>query len=163
MPHFLIKKENIKENFIKVSAVYDRYYEADPLYKTDAYDGIREAITEMRSRGIKTAVCSNKPDNVAQDVISKIFGEGYFDYICGERKGIPIKPDPAPALLVAKELGLTPDECIFTGDTKIDMATAKNAGMTAIGVLWGFRDYDEIKNAGADIIIEHPSEYKKYI
>lgn len=163
--HRMLKECNAdtEENFIKVGTVYDKYYEADPLYKTDAYDGIREAILEMRSRGIKTAVCSNKPDNVAQDVIAKIFGSGYFDFVCGERSGVPIKPDAAPALLVAKELGLTPDECIFTGDTKVDMSTAKNANMTAIGVLWGFRDYDELKNSGADFIIKHPSEYKKFI
>lgn len=163
--HRMLEKHNADtdENFEKVGKIYDKYYEADPLYMTDAYDGIREAILEMRGRGIKTAVCSNKPNNVAQDVIAKIFGEGYFDYVFGETEGVPVKPDATPALIVAKALGLSPDECLFTGDTKVDMATAKNAKMTAIGVLWGFRDYDELKNAGADFIIEHPSEYKKLI
>lgn len=163
--HRMLKEHNADtdENFEKVGKLYDEYYEADPLYKTDAYEGIREAIIEMRGRGIKTAVCSNKPNNVAQDVIAKIFGDGYFDYVYGETEGIPTKPDAAPALMAAKALGLSPEECIFTGDTKVDMATAKNANMTAIGVLWGFRDYDELKNSGADYIIEHPSEYKKFI
>ena len=163
--HRMLKEHNADtdENFEKVAKLYDEYYEADPLYKTDAYEGIREAIIEMRSRGIKTAVCSNKPNNVAQDVIAKIFGDGYFDYIFGATEGIPVKPDAAPALMAAKALGLSPEECLFTGDTKIDMATAKNANMTAIGVLWGFREYEELKNSGADYIIEHPSEYKKFI
>ncbi len=151
------------ENYEKVAAVYDRHYEADPMYMTDAYDGMREIVAKLRASGIKTAVCSNKPDNVVNDVVKKVFGENSFDYVCGVREGMPTKPDPAAALEIARFLGVKPEECIFTGDTSVDMNTAKNAGMTSVGVLWGFRDRAELEAAGAMHIISSPSEYLKYI
>ena len=152
-----------EKNFNKVCTVYDAYYESDPLYDTDAYDGIRHILKELKARGIKTAVCSNKPDNVVNDVVRKVFGNNIFDYVRGATDDMPAKPDPAPALKIAEELGVSPDECIFTGDTNVDIFTAKNAGMTSVGVLWGFRDYDELKEAGADYIISTPAEYLNYI
>lgn len=152
-----------EENFNKVCTVYDAHYEADPLYDTDAYDGIRPVLNELKERKVKLAVCSNKPDNVVNDVVRKVFGNNIFDYVCGATDDMPVKPDPAPALKIAYELGVSPSDCIFTGDTNVDILTAKNAGMTSIGVLWGFRDYDELKEAGADYIISTPAEYLKYI
>lgn len=152
-----------EENFNKVCTVYDAYYEADPLYDTDAYDGIRPVLNELKARGVKIAVCSNKPDNVVNDVVRRVFGNDIFDYVRGATDDMPVKPDPAPALKIADELGVSPSDCIFTGDTNVDILTAKNAGMTSIGVLWGFRDYDELKEAGADYIINTPAEYLKYI
>lgn len=148
-----------EENFEKVGSVYDEHYEADPMYKTDAYDGIKEALSSLKERGIKLAVCTNKPDNVAQDVIKLVFGEGVFDFVCGVYEGGLPKPDPSRALLIAQKLGVKPEECLFTGDTYVDMSTAKNAGMTAVGVLWGFRDREELVKSGADIIISSPDEY----
>lgn len=152
-----------EENYEKVGAVYDEHYEADPMYKTDAYDGIKDALRTLKEHGIKLAVCTNKPDNVAQDVIKLVFGEGTFDFVCGVYEGSLPKPDPSRALLIAEKLGVTPDECIFTGDTYVDIETAKNAGMTPLGVLWGFRDRKELEDAGAKYIISSPDEYINYI
>ncbi len=146
-----------EENFKNVGGAYDAAYEADPLYETKPYDGIIELLDNLKSNGIKIAVLTNKPDNVAQDVVKLFFGDR-FDIICGERKGIKVKPDPEAALLIAKELGCTTAETIFIGDTYVDITTGKNAGMESIGVLWGFRDETELKNAGADHIVAHPSE-----
>lgn len=163
--HRMLKYHNADtyENFEKVRKTYDTHYEADPLYATDAYDGIRDVLKTLKERGIKIAVCSNKPDNVVHDVINKIFGDNIFDYVSGVDGTMPVKPDPAPALAAMKALGAKACECIFTGDTNVDIFTAKNANMTAIGVLWGFRDYDELHNAGADHIIKKPIEYLDYI
>lgn len=152
-----------EENFEKVGKVYDKHYEADPMYKTDAYDGIKEVLSALKKRGIKLAVCTNKPDNVAQDVIKLVFGDDAFDFVCGVYDGGLPKPDPSRALVIAQKLGVKPEECLFTGDTYVDMHTAKNAGMTALGVLWGFRDREELIEAGADIIISSPDEYINYI
>ncbi len=150
------------ENFDKVCRVYDENYEADPLYDTDAYDGIRELIAELKKRGIKIAVCSNKPDNVAHDVVKTIFGDA-FDFVSGVIDGCPTKPDPYNALRITEAFGVKPDECFFAGDTNVDIRTGKNAGMTTIGVTWGFRDRKELQNAGADYIVDAPSDILKYI
>lgn len=151
------------ENFQKVCKTYDTYYEADPMYMTDAYPGIKSVIKELKAHGIKTAVCSNKPGNVVEGVIEKVFDKGDFDYVYGQTEGIPTKPDAAPALKVSEKIGVPPCECIFTGDTNVDIRTAKNAKMTSVGVLWGFRTRNELEEAGADYIIEKPEEYLKLI
>ncbi len=146
------------EMFEKVGSLYDENYEKDFLYDTDAYDGIRSLLSSLKERGVKTAVCSNKPDNVAHFVIDAIFGQGVFDIVNGVKDGAPTKPDPTSALEIAAELNVKPEECLFPGDTKVDIATAKNAGMHSVGVLWGFRGRAELEEAGAEFIIEKPDE-----
>lgn len=148
------------ENYDKVCAVYDENYEREPLYKTDAYDGIRELLTELKSRGVKLGVCSNKPDNVARDVIAQIFGDRIFDCVTGVTEDGVTKPDPQTALRVARQLsdGIDMKQILFIGDTNVDMQTAHNAGMTSVGVLWGFRDREELEAAGAEHIVAKPAE-----
>lgn len=144
------------EMFEKVRSVYDKNYEKDYLYDTDAYDGIRELLKGLKNKGIKIAICSNKPDNVVHFVAENIFGKDYFDAVSGVIDGMPTKPDPYTALKIAEKLGVKPSECLFLGDTNVDIFTAKNAGMTSVGVLWGFRTRTELVQAGADYIAEKP-------
>lgn len=146
-----------EENYNNVGKAYDEGYEADPLYKTAPYDGIIELLDNLKSKGLKIAVLTNKPDNVAQDVVKLFFGDR-FDLILGQKPGMKIKPDPEGAFVIANELGADVSECVFIGDTYVDISTGKNAGMTAIGVLWGFRDEAELSGAGADYIVSAASE-----
>ena len=147
-----------EENYIKVGKKYDDEYENDVMYLTKPYDGTPELLKDLKKDGIKCAVLSNKPHNVTGPVVELLFGKGTLDLCAGAKQGIPIKPAPDGALEIAKELGLSPEECIFVGDTYVDITTGKNAKMKTIGVLWGFRDEEELKNAGADFIVSHPSE-----
>lgn len=147
-----------EENFAKVCKDYDIGYEKAPLYLTAPYDGTPEAVKTLIENGIKCAVLSNKPDNVTTPIVEELFGKGHFEVCHGARDGVPIKPAPDGAVLTAKEMGFDVTECVFVGDTYVDIQTGKSAGMKTIGVLWGFRDYEELKNAGADFIISHPSE-----
>ena len=145
-------------NYAAVCAAYDAAYEADPLYKTTAYDGVHAILDALKAEGLRLAVCSNKPDNVVRGVIERVFAPDTFDYVRGAIDGGAVKPDPTLALEIAAKLGARPDECLFIGDTNVDIFTAKNAGMTSIGVLWGFRDRAELQEAGADYIIASPEE-----
>lgn len=149
--------------FLKVRDVYDAGYESDYLYDTNAYDGIPELLRELKDRGYKTAVCTNKPDNVAHFVVETIFGKDCFDEISGVIDGMPTKPNPGAALRISKKLGVSASECIFLGDTNVDIKTAKNADMISVGVLWGFRDRAELMQAGADYIIEKPHNMLKLL
>jgi len=79
-----------------------------------------------------------------------------FDAVRGALPGVPLKPDPAPALAIAAELGVAPAACAFVGDTNVDMTTARAAGMLAVGALWGFRTADELRANGADVLIATP-------
>lgn len=151
-----VRGADTEDMFEKVRDIYDENYEKDYLYDTDAYDGIRELLTDIKSMGVKIAVCSNKPDNVVHFVTDTIFGKNYFDSVKGVTDGMPTKPDPYSPLSICKELGVSPEECLFLGDTNVDIFTAKNAGMTSVGVLWGFRSRTELVQAGADYIAETP-------
>ncbi|NDO18363.1 HAD family hydrolase [Lachnospiraceae bacterium MD329] len=144
--------------FEKVRDVYDAGYESDYLYDTNAYDGIKDVLYGLKQRGIKIAVCSNKPDNVVHFVTDNIFGKNYFDAVSGVIDGMPTKPNPHTALKIAEMFNAAPSECLFLGDTNVDIFTAKNAGMTSVGVLWGFRSREELTQAGADYIAEKPRD-----
>lgn len=157
--HRMLKYHNADtdENFKKVEEKYDREYEADPIFKTKAFDGLVEELKKLKSRGIKLAILSNKPDNVTIMVAQKLFGD-LFDIVHGKRENIKTKPDPEGTVALMKELGVKSEECVFVGDTNVDIKTAKNVKMKSIGVLWGFRDEKELFDAGADYIIEKTEE-----
>ncbi len=146
------------EIFEKVEKTYDSYYEADPIGKTTVFSGILPLIEELKSRGIGVAVNSNKPHNVMEGVLEKLFPAGALDIAYGQIDDIPAKPDPTNALKIAESFSVTPDECLFVGDSAVDIETGINAGMHAVGVLWGFRDFDELSGAGAKHIVENPAK-----
>ena len=122
------------------------------------YDGMPELISELNKRGIKCSIFSNKPHKQACKVVSSIYPEGAFTCVLGQKDSYPRKPDPTGALLLAERMGVSPADCIYVGDTNTDMKTGKNAGMFTIGVLWGFRDREELEKAGADTIVSAPAE-----
>ena len=134
------------DNFEIVGKKYDFLYEGNVMYGSVIYDGIPELLDLLRSDGIKTAMLSNKPNNVAQMLIEKNF-RGKFDICYGQRAGVPTKPNPAAALEIAAVINVSPEECLFVGDTNVDVSTGKNAGMHTVGVLWGFRKKDELEDA----------------
>ena len=88
--------------------------------------------------------------------MKRCFGRWPFQVVRGERTGVPRKPHPEAAVAIAAALGVAPADCTFVGDTAIDMKTAVAAGMTAVGVLWGFRGRDELVAAGATRLLAHP-------
>lgn len=138
--------------------VYLEIFAKNCLYEMRAYDGIMELLNTLKEKGIKIAVVSNKPHAQAVDTVEAVFGKGYFDAIIGEGEGIPKKPDPKGALTAAKRLGAKPEECMYFGDTNTDMLTGRNAGMTVVGVLWGFRTEGELREYAPDHLIRRPQE-----
>ena len=134
------------------------WMQEDPCYHAKPYDGIEHALKDLRERGIKTAVFSNKPHESAVDVVETIFGKGTFDHIQGQTDRIPIKPDPAGVFEILAKFGAGRDECLYFGDTNTDMKTGRNAGVTTVGVTWGFRPRTELEENHADIIIDSPAE-----
>ncbi len=137
---------------------YNDAYNADASYLTTVFDGMRETLDELKSRGIRIAIVSNKPDYAAREVVEKLYGKAYFDFVTGQTDAYPLKPDPSSTLAVTKRFGAEKSEVLYIGDTSTDMQTAKNAGLFAVGVLWGFRGKDELLDSGADVLLSHPSE-----
>ncbi|MBE7060524.1 MAG: HAD family hydrolase [Ruminococcaceae bacterium] len=149
------------EQFEKVLNEYNTTYDNDFMYLTKPYEGITGLLESLKKSGIKTAIVSNKPDSTAKKVSDKLFGEKLIDVCFGAREGVPLKPDPAAVFEVMEILGVAPQECLYIGDTAVDMTTGKNAGIFTIGVLWGFRDRKEIESAGADMVTDNVNDILK--
>lgn len=139
------------ENFQKVRAAYDNLYEADYLYLAKPYPYVEEMLGKLKESGIKLAVLSNKPDNVARPIVENTFGDT-FSEIWGKRDDFPTKPNPTAALEICRIMNEDVNNTVFIGDTAVDVKTGKNAGFYTIGVEWGFRDRKELEDAGADYI-----------
>lgn len=155
--------ERAQELFPDARAKYKEVFEKYCMYHVKPFDGIIEMLDGLKAQGIKIGVLSNKPHERTVVVVNELFGESYFDLVCGQREGIPKKPDPSGARIMLKDFGVEPEECLYVGDTNVDMQTGKNTGMFTVGVLWGFRDREELENNKADAIIAHPLELLNYV
>ncbi len=121
------------------------------------YDGMKQAVITLSERGYKSAVLSNKPDRYTVELCKILFPESPFEIVRGQTD-MPPKPDPTVPLLMAKSLGVAPEECAFIGDSEVDIRTAKNAGMMSVGCAWGFRDAELLHSEGADVVIDTPPQ-----
>ena len=137
---------------------YRREYQACWRSHSRPYTGVPELLGELARREIKTAVLSNKSHVFTTAMTAELLAGSRFDLVRGATPGVPLKPDPAPALTIAGELGVEPGACIFLGDTSVDMKTATAAGMLAVGALWGFRTADELLASGAAALVSSPRE-----
>ncbi|HVV85528.1 MAG TPA: HAD family hydrolase [Kofleriaceae bacterium] len=138
--------------------VYAEEYEARDHRSSRPYPGIDALLAALVARGVVLAVLSNKPDAFTRAMVRVRLADIPFRAVYGQRTGVPRKPDPAAALAVAVELGLAPAQLAFVGDTAVDIATGRAAGMLPVGVLWGFRGRDELEAAGARHVIARPAE-----
>ncbi len=143
--------------FERVLKEYNESYDADFLYLTHPYDGILPLLDALRERGIPTAVFSNKPHPTTLKVAEALFGDR-FTIVLGQREGCPVKPDPTGLKEILQQLDVSPEECLYVGDTATDMKTGKSAGAYTVGVLWGFRSEQELRDNHADVIISRPEE-----
>lgn len=143
-------------DFEKAFATFKEYYGAHCNDATKAYDGIPELLQALKDGGYTLAIVSNKIDSAVQDLNSRYFPQ--VDAAIGDREGLRRKPEPDSVRLVLKELGKTREEAVYVGDSEVDLATARNAGLPCISVLWGFRDRDFLIGHGAEIFAETPGE-----
>ena len=121
--------------------------------KSRPYPGVEEVLTSLAGRGLALGVLSNKPHPWTEQIIRHFFGQIPFAVVRGALPHVPLKPDPAAALDLARQLDVAPDECAFVGDSNVDMHTAVRAGMIPVGVTWGFRDVEELRSAGAQHLV----------
>jgi phosphoglycolate phosphatase len=141
----------------------DREYERSWHVKTRPYNGIPELLNSLEAQGLLLAVLSNKPHKFVSVVIPHFFPNNKFKYILGARDGIPNKPDPFSALEISNGSGVLPSQCMYVGDSNVDMNTGKNAGMFTVGVNWGFRHEDELIESGADHVVDNPEEIAELV
>lgn len=146
----------------KVFESFMNHYREHFTDNTKLYDGIESLIKGIKDLDIKMAVVSNKSQEMSERVVKTLLDDS-FQIICGKRDGYPAKPDPTLTLKVMEELGVEPCECVFVGDSGMDMAVAVNAKCHSIGVLWGFRTKDELLDNGGEFIAEIPAHIVEII
>ncbi len=122
------------------------------------YPGIHAMLAGLKNAGHRLAVLSNKPHSFTLEFVDYFFPCGIFPIVFGQRPEVEKKPNPAGALEIATMMAVAPSECLYIGDTAVDMQTGKSAGMFTIGVLWGFRERQELVEHRADKIVHHPME-----
>ncbi|MSQ83426.1 MAG: HAD family hydrolase [Myxococcales bacterium] len=127
---------------LAVLTAYKRLYPQQMLKLTVPYTGIEAALTALVAAGLPLAVLSNKPHAPTCALVEHFFGGTPWRAVAGHRTEVPRKPDPTSALALCAQLGVAPQDCVFVGDSAVDVATALNAGMPSIGVGWGFRPHE---------------------
>jgi phosphoglycolate phosphatase len=137
---------------------YVQEYERTWKAQTKPYAGVPEMLDALVVRGLKLAVLSNKPDHFTHRCVGELLAGWTFDVVLGASDRFPRKPNPASAIETAKRMGVSPAECLYVGDSGIDMQTARGAQMCSVGALWGFRDKEELLKDGAQHLIDKPSE-----
>lgn len=132
-------------------------YSESCTLKTKPYEGIIELLDYLVSKNIKLAVFSNKADELTKKIVKAIFPD-YFSDVVGLSTEALKKPNPFEALAISKKWNLKPEEILFVGDSDIDMQTAVNANMFPVGVTWGYRTEEELKNSGAKVVVNKAPE-----
>ena len=146
-----------EEEHAKAMKLMLDYYAVHYADKSVPYEGVPEMLKALKEKGIHIAICTNKAHHMATEIAEKIFG-GVFDRVIGQTSDRPLKPDPFSTNEIIKEFGATPAETVFIGDSGVDMKTAVNSKTHSIGVTWGFRTVEELKENGAGHIADTPSD-----
>ena len=126
--------------------------------KTRPYGGITDLLDILKRKGLPLAVLSNKPHDFTVRYVNAYFDKWEFKAVMGQNDRFPVKPDPASALDLARQIGLPPSVFLFVGDSAVDMKTAAAAGMHSVGVAWGFRGPKELTENGCQTLVKHPLE-----
>ena len=156
---------HLREDDALVDAVlqdYNRCYGEVYHHTETAYDGVAELIARLRG-SYKIGVLSNKQDVFVKRLTAQVLREGTWDAAQGVIEGLPTKPDPYLSEKIAADLGVSPSECLMIGDSDIDLLTAQNAGMAHIGVTWGFRSEEFLRDRGVQCFAHTPAQLEALI
>lgn len=143
-------------------AYYSEKISACANDRTELYDREESTLSELKSKGVKLAIITNKPQKAAENGYNKFLSKFGFDYIAGQTENFPLKPDPALTLAVIKKLGLDKSECLFVGDGETDVLTAKAAQIKCVSALWGYRSRAQLKSVGATDYAQSFADSLKY-
>lgn len=132
-------------------------YLKDPFAGTAAFCGIEELLRQLRNWGVMTAVLTNKPAPLAEEVVSRFF-PGLIDRTVGQTPNTISKPNPQSLLDLIGSLNLERANCLYVGDTDVDMQTARNAGVSLAAVAWGYQDISSLRGYAPDFVITAPEE-----
>lgn len=150
---------HVADSLARFQAIYTTTWNVDSA----PYPGIAEMLNRLADLGLPMAVYTNKPQQMAEACIAEFFSSWPLTPVIGQRPGLPVKPDPCGALDILDQWQLNAQEVMMMGDSGVDMRTASNAGLMAVGVTWGFRTEAELLQNGAGTILHQPKDLFPYI
>ena len=139
-------------------AFYNEIYTNSGSPKTRLFDGVKELLLELKQRGYKLAILTNKPQMTTNEVYQKYLSFINFDMVVGQSSNVKCKPDKTATLNILEKLSVQKEQAIFIGDGETDVLTSINAGIKNISVLWGYRDKNQLQKVGATTFVRHPKE-----
>ena len=151
-----------KEDFDKVFNIFKDYYNVHNQDKTRPYDGVIELMHNLKNRGIKMAIVSNKVQSAVDQLRVKFFSD-VIDIAIGDSPDIKRKPEPDSCFKAIKLLESSVDNAVYVGDSEVDLATAESAGLPCITCLWGFRDREFLIEKGAKVFAEIPADIEREV
>jgi len=150
-------------DFDGILAYTRAYYDVAAGKKTKPYDGVCDLVHRLTEDGVKCAVVTNKMQSAAEQLTKRFFPD--MEVVSGERESEGIKRKPAPDMVIrtANDMNVPLEDCVYVGDSEVDILTAHNAGLPCISVLWGFREKAFLESCGADLFAETTDELYRYI
>lgn len=149
--------------FSVVMDTFNSEYKIHCNDNTASYKGCDELLEKLEKDGVMTAVLSNKPDEFVPEILKKVYPDHTFVEAWGKKPEYKIKPDKQALLAMLDKHGINPEECIYIGDSDVDVQTAKNSNVKMAGVEWGFRGREELFSAGAPFVAKTAEELYDYI
>lgn len=131
-------------NVLRVKELFVPYYDAHNADLTKPYDGIPALLRQISALGLQMAVASNKYQSATSKLVKHYFPDIAFCAVYGQQEGLPAKPDPLFVKKILRAANVAEADALYCGDSDVDMQTARNAGVDACAVTWGFRTRDEL-------------------
>lgn len=154
---------NNEENVQRIRSLFIPFYNLHNADCSRPYPGIEELLYQLQMCGVRIAVASNKYHEATVDLVKRFFPNIKFSMVLGQRENVPVKPAPDIVCEILRETEVSREHTLYVGDSGVDMQTAQNAGVESVGVSWGFRDENELREHGAMHIIHSPSEILKLL
>ncbi len=155
--------EQTEENVMRMRSYFVPYYDAHNADLSSPYPGIVSLLEDLQAKGIMLAVASNKYQEATVKLVKHYFPMIDFVEILGQREGVNVKPDPSIVFDILKKANVSPEETLYVGDSGVDMQTAINAGVDAVGVAWGFRPRAELESFQPMGLIDKAEELLGFI
>lgn len=155
--------EQTEENIMRMRSYFVPYYDAHNADLSSPYPGIEVLLQSLQEKGIEIAVASNKYQEATTKLVKHYFPTIRFAEVLGQRENIPVKPHPTIVFDILNKTGIDKKEVLYVGDSGVDMQTAQNAEVDAIGVTWGFRSRTELETLHPMGIIDKAEELMDYI
>ena len=150
--------EHSIEDEERVFKTFSERYALNQFNHTKPYPHMVDVLNKIKEMGIKIAVLSNKVEQNTKAITYKMFGKTLFDEVVGQRKGVPLKPDPTSINCLINELQIPKDQILYVGDSDVDMITANNAGLKKVAVTYGFRPKETLEQYNPDYFASSAEE-----